>query len=49
MENTLRLIGVRHMVKEHSYNEGRNLLPLHFLVSSSKEYLFVQSHRQDGT
>ena len=39
----LRLYGIRHMLKDHSDNERRNLLPLHglhFLICSKGSFLW---------
>ena len=47
----LRLYGVRHMVKNHSYRERGNPLPPHGLLFklAAKVLLYASSHRQDNT
>ena len=47
----LQLYGVRHMVKDHSDSERRNMQPPHGLLFpiSSKFFFNASSHRQDNT
>ena len=48
----LRLYGVGHVVKDHSYSERRNPLPAHrllFPISSKGSFIYASSHRQDNT
>ena len=48
----LRLYGVGHMVKNHSYSETGNPLPTHgllFQISKQGFFLYAPSHRQDST
>ena len=47
----LRLYGVRHMVKNHSYRERANPLPPHGLLYpiTARVLLYASSHRQNDT